>query len=88
MEDHKLVLASAVVGVVLNVVLALVLTPFATPEQIKPPEGAAQLDMVDQFMHMIVHHKQVLFMSSAIVFVLVALSVLITLQVNKRLRKR
>tara|TARA_B100000683_G_scaffold139022_1_gene135445 strand:+ start:3290 stop:3559 length:270 start_codon:yes stop_codon:yes gene_type:complete len=75
----NLVWLTGVVGILLNVVLSLVLTPFATREQIKPPNGAASLDPFGQFMHMIVHHKQVLFMSSLIVFIVVTLSTTISL---------
>lgn len=81
---NNIVWQSAVVGVVLNVVLALALTPFASQAQKTPPNGAANLSLVDQFMHMIVHHKQVLFMSSLIVFIVVLLSVSITLTLRER----
>tara|TARA_B100001287_G_scaffold238347_1_gene211728 strand:+ start:49 stop:336 length:288 start_codon:yes stop_codon:yes gene_type:complete len=65
---------TALVGVFLNIFLAYTLAPFATVNQIKPPNGAAALGLFSQFMHMIVHHKQVLFMSSLIVFVVVYIS--------------
>ena len=71
MKFPSVVTKTALVGVFLNVFLALMLAPYATPEQIKPPNGAAALGMFSQFMHMIVHHKQVLFMSSLIVFLVV-----------------
>tara|TARA_B100000963_G_scaffold361809_1_gene399868 strand:+ start:5795 stop:6049 length:255 start_codon:yes stop_codon:yes gene_type:complete len=71
---NKLALYSSLVGVILNIVLAIVLTPFATADQIKPPDGAAELDFFSQIMHMIVHHGQVLFTSSLIIFVVVLIS--------------
>jgi len=71
---------SALVGVFLNIVLSLGLSPFATSQQIKPPNGAANLDLFSQIMHMLVHHKQVLLVSSLIIFVLVYLSVEISKQ--------
>jgi len=71
MTIPAVVTQTAFVGVLLNIFLACLLSPFATPEQVKPPDGAASLGMFSQFMHMIVHHKQVLFMSSLIVFVVV-----------------
>ena len=52
----------------------------ATPEEIKPPLGANSLSMKSQFMHMMVHHNQVPFMSSIIVGLIVGLSVLISSQ--------
>ena len=71
----SVVSATAFVGALLNVILALALSPFATKSQIKPPLSAAELGFFpDQFMHMIVHHKQTLLMSSLIVFIVVFIS--------------
>lgn len=67
----------SIIAVVLNITLALILSPFATSEQIKPPNGAANLDFFSQIMHMLVHHGQVLFTSSLIIFVLTFLSCMI-----------
>ena len=61
----------------LNIVLALVLSPFASKEEVKPPNGAAKLSFKSQVIHMLVHHGQVLLTSSLIVAVLVGLSVYI-----------
>jgi len=68
---------AAIVGVVLNIALALILSLFATKDEIKPPNGAAKLSFKSQVIHMLVHHGQVLFTSSLIVAVLIALSVCI-----------
>tara|TARA_B100000963_G_C22467190_1_gene598404 strand:+ start:417 stop:665 length:249 start_codon:yes stop_codon:yes gene_type:complete len=62
-------------GVLLNIFLPLVLKPFATEEEIKPTNGAASLSLKGQFMHMMVHHNQVPFMSSVIIAIIVGLSV-------------
>tara|TARA_B100000427_G_scaffold175537_1_gene145993 strand:- start:479 stop:727 length:249 start_codon:yes stop_codon:yes gene_type:complete len=62
-------------GVLLNIVLPLVLKPYATEEEIKPPNGAASLSLKGQFMHMMVHHNQVPLMSSVIIAIIVGLSV-------------
>ncbi len=72
--DYKEALKISVIAVVLNVALSLILSPFATADQIKPPDGADKLSFFSQIMHMLVHHKQVLVTSSLIVFVLVFLS--------------
>lgn len=72
---YQKALLYAVIGVILNVALALSISPFATGEQIKPPKGAAKLDFFSQIFHMLVHHKQVLLTSSLIIFALVFLSV-------------
>ena len=75
--DHEsyCIMNAVVIGIALNIVLPLVLTPFATEEERKPPNGAASLDMKGQFMHMLVHHGQVPVTSSLIVALIVALSV-------------
>tara|TARA_B100000902_G_C27293341_1_gene908478 strand:+ start:1405 stop:1653 length:249 start_codon:yes stop_codon:yes gene_type:complete len=62
-------------GVILNIILPLILKPYATVEEIKPPNGASSLSLKGQFMHMMVHHNQVPFMSSIIIAIMVGLSV-------------
>lgn len=62
-------------GIVLNIILPLVLSPLATEEEKKPPNGAASLSFKSQFMHMMVHHNQVVFISSLIIALIVGLSV-------------
>jgi len=62
-------------GVLLNIVLPLILKPYATEEEKIPPNGAASLSLKGQFMHMMVHHNQVPFMSSVIIAIIVGLSV-------------
>ena len=66
---------SVLVGVVLNIVLSFALSPFASKDEIKPPNGAQKLPFLSQIMHMLVHHKQVLLTSSIIVAAVVAISV-------------
>jgi hypothetical protein len=74
---NSLFIKASTVGVVLNILLALILSPFATKDEIKPPNGASKLSFKSQIMHMLVHHGQVLFSSSLIIAVLVGLSVCI-----------
>ena len=71
------VLNACIYAVVLNLVLPMVAKPFATKDEIKPPNGADKLSFKSQVMHMLVHHGQVLFTSSLIVALLVGLSVCI-----------
>ena len=75
--DHELkcIVNAVLIGIVLNIVLPLVVAPFATPEEKVPPKGAASLSPKGQFMHMLVHHGQVPVMSSAIIALIVGLSV-------------
>ena len=70
-----MLLKTTFIAILINVVLSMLLSHFATNEEIKPPNGAAALSFKGQFMHMMVHHKQVLFMSSLIVGIVVFLSV-------------
>jgi hypothetical protein len=71
---------SIIFGVILNLVLPLILKPFATQEEIKPTNGAASLSLKGQFMHMMIHHNQVPFMSSVIIAIIVGLSVYLSHQ--------
>tara|TARA_B100000902_G_scaffold396083_1_gene456177 strand:+ start:6948 stop:7196 length:249 start_codon:yes stop_codon:yes gene_type:complete len=80
MRALKYSVYAALIGVVLNVVLSYILSPFATKEEIKPPNGAANLSFKEQIMHMLVHHKQVMITSSLIVALLVGLSTFFALK--------
>jgi hypothetical protein len=75
MGESDCILNAILVGVLLNIVLPMVLLQLATPEEIKPPNGAASLPLKSQFMHMMVHHNQVPLMSSIIIAIIVGLSV-------------
>ena len=75
MNNSKLLMSSILVGVAINLILPLLVKPYATPEQIKPPNGAENLSFFDQLMHMFVHHAQVPLTSSIIIAVIVGLSV-------------
>lgn len=72
------ILVNATIAVVLNVVLSLVISRFATDEQISPKLGVQSLSFFSQIMHMFVHHKDALFTSSLIIFVLVLCSSYLT----------
>lgn len=70
----NLFLKTALIGVILNIVLSYLLSPFASLEEIKPPNGADKLSFKSQIMHMLVHHKQVILTSSIIIALLCGLS--------------
>jgi len=70
-----------IIAVILNLVLPLVAKPFATPEEIKPPNGASELSFKSQVMHMLVHHNQVPLTSSIIIAAIVLISVYISVLV-------
>jgi hypothetical protein len=75
MNKINCVLNAVIIGIILNLLLPLILNHFATSDEKKPPNGANNLSLKGQFMHMMVHHGQVPFMSSVIVAIIVALSV-------------
>jgi len=70
-----------IIAVIINLVLPLVVTPFATLEEIKPPNGASELSFKSQIMHMLVHHNQVPLTSSIIIAAIVLISVYISVLV-------
>ena len=74
-KECKLIVNAIIVGILINLILPMAVKPFATPEQIKPPNGAQNLSFFDQLMHMFVHHAQVPLTSSIIIAVIVGLSV-------------
>ena len=69
------VLNACIYAVVLNLVLPMVAKPFATKDEIKPPNGASNLSFKSQIMHMLVHHAQVPVTSSLIIVLIVSLSI-------------
>lgn len=72
---NKLLCCAVVIAVVLNIVLPLIVTPFATHVELHPPHGVKNLSYKEQVMNMLVHHGEVPLTSSLIVAVIVALSV-------------
>ena len=72
----KKLLCAVGVGVLINLLLPQLVMPLATEEEVSPPEGAANLDLKGQVMHMLVHHGQVPVSSSVVVGLIVLLSVL------------
>ena len=81
-KDMNCILNAIILGVLLNLILPILLLPIASPEEIKPPNGADNLTLKGQFMHMMVHHGQVPFMSSVIIAIIVGLSVYLGYIIN------
>ena len=69
------IINSILFGIALNLLLPLIFKGFAKPQEIKPRNGPKQLSYKGQFMHMMVHHNQVPFMSSVIVAIIVGVSI-------------
>ena len=74
---RNLVICAVIFGVLINLILPQILKPFATENEIKPPDGAENLTFKEQLMHMFVHHAQVPVTSSIIIAVIVLLSVVL-----------
>ena len=80
--NNSIIINSIIYGISLNLILPLILKPYATEKEKTPPNGAASLSMKEQFMHMMVHHNQVPFMSSVIIAIIVGLSVFLSQQLK------
>jgi len=85
--SNQIIPCTVAIAIAINIILPMLLKPFATPTEIKPPNGAANLPFKSQLMYMFTHHAQVPVSSSAIVAVIVALSLTIckTMCKNQRL---
>ena len=83
----KVINCAIIIAVLINLILPMLLKPFATENEVKPPNGAHNLPFKSQLMHMFVHHAQVPVSSSIIIAVIVGLSLVITKGMckNKRL---
>ena len=74
-KESSCIINAIIIGVLLNLILSLSLKPFATPDEIKPPNEASDLSYKGQFMHLMVHHGQLPLMSSIIIAIIAGLSV-------------
>jgi hypothetical protein len=63
------------IAVILNLVLPFIASPFASQDEIKPPNGASNLSYKGQIIHMLVHHRQVQLTSSIIIALIVFISI-------------
>lgn len=79
----KELIKPVIIGVGINLVLPMIVKPFATPEEIKPPTGnAGDLNFKQQLVHIMVHHTQVPISSSIIVGTIIGLSVYLTSKIK------
>ena len=83
MLDNKILMYSVGIAILINVILPQILMPFASEQEVKPPNGAHNLPFKEQLMHMFVHHAQVPLTSSIIVVVIVTLSVISSQMLSK-----
>jgi len=75
MKGTSCILNSIIFAVLLNIILPLIIKPFASEEEIKPPNGAENLTLKGQFVHMMIHHNQVPLIISFIIALIVGLSI-------------
>lgn len=73
---------SILIAILINLILPKILMPFATEDEIKPPNGANNLSFKEQLMHMFVHHAQVPITSSIIIAIIVLLSNMLSIHVK------
>jgi len=73
--NYKCIINAVIYAIALNLILPLIAKQFATPEEIKPPNGAEKLSLKSQLMHMLIHHSQVPLTSSIIIVLIVSLSI-------------
>lgn len=74
-REGSCILNAMLYAVILNLVLPIIVVPFATPEEIKPPSCPSKLPFKSQVMHMLVHHRQTPVASSVVVALIVGLAV-------------
>tara|TARA_B100000513_G_C11734647_1_gene128045 strand:- start:13 stop:267 length:255 start_codon:yes stop_codon:yes gene_type:complete len=72
-REGSCILNAMFFAVILNLVIPLIATPFATPEEIKP-SCPSKLSFKSQVMHMLVHHRQTPVASSLVVALIVGLA--------------
>lgn len=73
----KLIVCSVIIGILVNLVVPKLVTPYASKDEIKPPNGASKLSLKEQVVHMFVHHAHVPISSSIIIAIIVSISVLV-----------
>jgi len=74
-DKSKCLQNAVLMGIILNIVLPYLAKPFASQEEIKPPNGIKSLNFKGQIMHMLIHHHMVPVSSSVIIALIVGLSV-------------
>ena len=81
MTNKNLILKVTVLSVLLNLALPTFFYKLATKDEIKPPNGAKNLSLKGQLMHMFVHHAQVPLSSSIIVGIIASVSTFLAVNI-------
>tara|TARA_B100001173_G_C15902865_1_gene510636 strand:- start:676 stop:939 length:264 start_codon:yes stop_codon:yes gene_type:complete len=80
--DMKISLYAGLIAILLNIVLSASVMPFATTDQMSPPNGAENLSYFSQFIHMLFNQNQLVLTSSLMIFKLVYVSTIISLSMR------
>ena len=81
MTNKNLILKVTVFSILLNLALPTLFYKLATKDEIKPPNGAKNLSLKGQLMHMFVHHAQVPLSSSIIVGIIASVSTFLAVNI-------
>ena len=81
--NDEMLMNAVCIAILINLGLPYLLKPYATANEIKPPNGAGNLSFKEQLMHMFVHHAQVPLSSSVIVAIIVTLSIILSKELMK-----
>ena len=81
MTTKNLILKVTVFSILLNLALPTLFYKLATKDEIKPLNGAKNLSLKGQLMHMFVHHAQVPLSSSIIVGIIASVSTFLALNI-------
>ena len=81
MTNKNIILKVTVFSILLNLALPTFFYKLATKDEIKPPNGAKNLSLKGQLMHMFVHHAQVPLSSSIIVGIIASVSTFLAVNI-------
>ena len=82
--NHEMdcILNAVIVGVVLNLVVPQLFKPYATPEEVNPPDGAEKLSVKGQFMYMMVRHTKIPVLTSISITVMLSVCIYLGYKLN------
>ena len=81
-DEMECILNAVTVAVVLNLVVPQLFKPYATPEEVNPSGGPANLSMKGQFMHMMVRHAELPILSSLSIGLMLAVCIYLGYKLN------
>ena len=82
MKDGFCILNAVIIAVALNLIVPQLIKPYASPEEVNPPQGAVNLSPKQQLMHVMVRHAQVPILSSISIAAMIVVSVYLGYKLN------